>query len=66
MSAQHTPGPWKVCDWNGKSYTVYRMLMRAGAPLDIERLTNANGNTKRFRSSAAARAAIAKATGSAT
>jgi hypothetical protein len=64
MSAQHTTGPWKVCQWNdGKSFTVWREVQPGNGLMRIERMLNASGNRKRFRSEASARAAIAKATG---
>lgn len=61
---RYTPGPWKICSWNaGKSFTVYRELQsNDGSPMVLERLLNDAGRRKRFRSQAAAEAAIAKAT----
>jgi len=63
-ATKHPPGPWNICPWNdGKSFTVWRRIVAAGPNGTdlIERITNAAGNRKRFRSASAARAAIAKA-----
>lgn len=60
MSAQHAPGPWKVCPQTAGCFTVWRWVPGTRGN-GIERLRNASGNTKRFRSIEAAYAAIAKA-----
>jgi hypothetical protein len=61
-------GPWKVCAQTARQFTVWRWVPTenpriagtAGAN-GIERIRNASGNVKRFRSEEAAYAAIAKA-----
>lgn len=66
MSAQHTPGPWHVaCSIytdEPRRYSVYR---DAGTRY-YQVLRDKRGYERRFASEATARAAIAKATGSAS
>lgn len=61
-NTKHTPRPWKVCAQTARSFTVWRYVPGPRGTNGIERIRNANGNTKRFRSEQAARAAIARAT----
>lgn len=66
MSAQHTPGPWRVAKSiyqdEAKRYSIYR---DAGTR-QYEVMRDRRGYERRFATEAAALAAIAKATGSAT
>lgn len=68
QSAQHTPGPWKVEPTTkaGKKFFVVRELRNEkGHWAGLEFMKHANGGARHFPSVADARAAIAKATGSA-
>jgi len=51
------PGSWRVCQWK-RTYTVWRWNGNS-----LDRIANASGNRKRFRSQAAALAAADKANG---
>ena len=62
LGATRAPGPWKVCPMTARQFTVWRWIPGPRGSNAIERMRNANGNTKRFRSEEAAYAAIAKAT----
>ena len=67
MSAQHTPGTWRVVPTreylNRSWFAVRDNAERRGGS---ETMRNAAGNPIHFRSEAAAVAAIAKATGAAS
>jgi hypothetical protein len=67
MSAQHTPGPWKATLYRGYD-TSYWTISRGNPKWmgGVEIMMNAQFNPRRFKTEAAARAAIAKATGSAS
>jgi hypothetical protein len=67
MSAQYTPGPWfamRSCATG--LYTVGRNFQHPTIGRALEMMLTATGRERTFKTEAAARAAIAKSTGSAS
>ena len=63
MSTKHTPGPWKV-EAAGQWFIVYRLShWNTGWREYLTARDGVSSRASRFKTEAAARAAIAKATG---